>query len=220
MPVRGDDAMGMPGPAMRRIRGLSLGAALAVFVAGCGGGQSRDDRAAADSATMPPPPPGLAVCGGTTITDSGVGELRIGQAVAEVSARCTVVRDTIAIRDEGQSARVIAVDFGADTVEAEVVRDSVWRIDITSPAFRTADSLGVGTAVPALLERPGLRPLSGEGRVFVTTDAHCGLSFQLSVADTGRAAGRWTVEDLRRLPSGTQVVRVLVIGCGSGLRTT
>jgi hypothetical protein len=124
-----------------------------------------------------------------------------------------VVRDTTALRGEGESARVIEVVVGGDTVEAEVVEGRIWRIGIVSPVFRTSDSLGVGTRLPVLLAQQGLRPLSGEGRVFVTMESHCGLSFQLSIADTGRAAGRWTVEELRRLPDVIDVTRVLIIGC-------
>jgi hypothetical protein len=148
------------------------------------------------------------------ITDSTVGFLRLGQSVADASARCDVGRDTTRAGPEGRSSRVLEVSFGDDTVEAEVVNDRIWRIGIGSPTFRTSDSLGVGTEVLSLLARPGARPLSGEGRVFITTAAHCGLSFQLSVADTGAAAGRWTIDVLRRLPGDTHVIRVLVIGCG------
>ena len=148
-----------------------------------------------------------------TITDSTVGFLRLGQSVADVSARCTVARDTTRPGAEGQSSRVLDVNFGDATVEAEVVDDRVWRIGIESPTFRTSDSLGVGTEIPQLLAQRGARPVSGEGRVFVTTATHCGLSFQLSVADTGTAAGRWTIDALRRLAGDTRVTRVLVIGC-------
>ena len=148
------------------------------------------------------------------VTDSAVGDLRIGATVTEVARRCTIARDTTERRAEGQSVRVIGVAINGDTVDAEVVADRVWRIEVTDPAFRTADSLHVGTALPELLGLPGLRPLSGEGRVFVMIAAHCGLSFQLSVPDTGRRAGRWRAADLRGLPASTNVTRVLVIGCG------
>jgi hypothetical protein len=175
------------------------------------------DPPLADSATARAPAPipvEPAGCDGTTLSDSALGDVRIGRSVADVAASCTIVRDTTAPRSEGQMARVLGVAVGGDTVEAEVVDGRIWRIEVTSPAYRTADSLGVGTALAALLAQEGVSPLSGEGRLFVKTASHCGLSFQLSVPDTGVAAGRWTVADLRRLPAGTQVTRVLVIGCG------
>jgi hypothetical protein len=200
---------------MRNLPVVVWGAIAGCLLLACGRGEPKASPRAADSATAqsPAPTPILRECSGTTISDSALGEVRLGQTVADVSARCTVVRDTTALRGEGQSARVIDVVVGPDTVEAEVVNDRVWRIGIVSPAFRTADSLGVGTRLPVLLAQPGARPLSGEGRVFVTTQSHCGLSFQLSIADTGRAAGRWTVDELRRLPDVIAVTRVLVIGC-------
>jgi hypothetical protein len=183
-----------------------------LILVGCDSGTVRGVR---DSATSQAPatPAQPSPCGGTTITDSSVGFLRLGQSVADVSARCTIARDTTRPGAEGQSSRVLEVDFGDATIEAEVVDDRVWRIGIESPRFRTSDSLGVGTEVPQLLAQRGARPVSGEGRVFITTAAHCGLSFQLSVADTGTAAGRWTIDALRRPGGDTRVTRVLVIGC-------
>lgn len=201
---------------MRRFLRSAGGALIMCVMAGCQRGDQQVDARLADSATARAPAPtpvSIPDCGGATLSDSALGELRIGRTVAEVAARCAVVRDTTAPRSEGQLARVIDVVVGSDTVEAEVVEDRIWRIQIVSPAFRTADSLGVGTPLSVLLAQEGLSPLSGEGRVFVKTASHCGLSFQLSVPDTGAAAGRWTVADLRRLPAVTEVARVLVIGC-------
>lgn len=192
------------------------GAFVICVMAGCQRGDQKVDARLVDSATAQPPAPTPVTppdCGSTTLSDSALGEVRIGRTVGEVAARCTIVRDTTAPRSEGELARVIDVAVGGDTVEAEVVEDRIWRIQIVSPAFRTADSLGVGTPLSVLLAQEGLSPLSGEGRVFVKTASHCGLSFQLSVPDTGAAAGRWTVADLRRLPAVTEVARVLVIGC-------
>lgn len=200
---------------MRSLPRTVWGAIVVCLVTACAGGEPKASKRAADSATAqsPAPTPILGECASTTISDSALGDVRIGQTVADLSARCTVVRDTTAQRGEGQSARVIDVVVGPDTVEAEIVNDRIWRIGIVSPAFRTADSLGVGTRLPVLLAQPGARPLSGEGRVFVMTQSHCGLSFQLSIADTGSAAGRWTVDDLRRLPDVIDVTRVLIVGC-------
>lgn len=202
---------------MRNLARVAGGALVTCVMAGCQRGDQKVDARLADSATAQPPAPTPVTvpdCGGSALSDSALGEVRIGRTVAEVSARCTVVRDTTAPRSEGQLARVIDVVVGSDTIEAEVIEDRIWRIEVTSPAYRTADSLGVGTPLPALLAHEGVSPLSGEGRLFVKTASHCGLSFQLSVPDTGAAAGRWTVADLRRLSSATEVTRVLIIGCG------
>jgi hypothetical protein len=186
----------------------------AVLLAACRGAPPADG--ARDTLVASPSAPVDSVprrCGQPTLSDSAVGAVRLGTSVADLTAECNVVRDRTEARSEGQLSRVLAVVLAGDTIEAEVVDDRVWRVDVDSPAFRTADSLGVGTPLATMLALPGLQPMSGEGRVFVKTARHCGLSFQLSVPDTGAAAGRWTVEELRRLSEGTKVARVLVVGC-------
>ena len=108
---------------------------------------------------------------------------------------------------EGQPSRILRVAMGGETVDVEVADDRVWRIPVTDPDMRTADSLGVGTPVAKLLELPGAAPAMGEG-TYVMSPAHCGLSFQLRGAGVVR-----TVEELRALPASVQVERMLVTGC-------
>jgi hypothetical protein len=94
----------------------------------------------------------------------------------------------------------------------------VWRIEITDPGLRTADWLGVGTPLPTLLAlKGGKQGLTGEGSLFLITEARCGLSFELS--EPRSPSGSWPMERLQTLPRSTVVKRVLVIGCrdwGSG----
>ena len=153
-------------------------------------------------------------CAPAVLSGAGVGALRVGAPIDSVRARCAVVRDTVELRAEGQPARVLAVVVGSDTVVAEVDSGRVWRIEVTRPSPRTADSLGVGTPLARLLALPGAHGLSGEGAVFVVSPARCGLSFQLSEARLGDAPpDTWDRAALRRLPSSTVVTRVLIVGC-------
>lgn len=159
-------------------------------------------------------------CGAsTTLQGTGVGELRIGRSVEEIERACAVLWDTTGRDAEGNSARAIGVRIGHDSVQAEVVDDRIWRLTITTPTLRTSDSLGVGTPLARLLVAPGVRGLNGEGFVFVTMPEHCGLSFQLSTTAAAPRSG-WTRAALQRLPAGTHVTRVLVIGCASPPDTT
>jgi hypothetical protein len=134
-------------------------------------------------------------------------------SVDSVRAVCRVLSDTTRLASEGQSARFIAVGFGTETLEAEIVNGRVWRIDVRSPRFRTSDGLGVGRPLSRLLSLNSPRGLTGEGQLFVASPDHCGLSFRLS--DNGAAARSqdWDRAALSRLPSGTTVDRVLAVGC-------
>ena len=161
--------------------------------------------AAADSRTS-------GSCGRPVVDGDGVGAIRIGMAVDTVKARCTVVRDTMELRSEGQLERILIVAFGSDTANVEVSSGQVWRIEITKPGLRTADWLGVGTPLATLLAlKGGMQGLTGEGNLFLVMEGRCGLSFELSAPHP--PAGNWPVERLRTLPSSTVVTRVLVIGC-------
>jgi hypothetical protein len=151
----------------------------------------------------------------TVLTETGIGDLQVGRPVAEVAARCAVLRDTTEIRAEGLPARIVTVDLGRDTVEAEAVDARVWRIALERPAFRTADSLGVGTPLARLLRLDGVRGMAGEDGLYVRVPAHCGLSFRLSRSGNGAALADPSLATLRRLPADTRVERVLVVGCAN-----
>lgn len=160
-----------------------------------------------------PGDPGIArSCGRPVVDGDGVGAIRIGMPADSVKAHCAVVRDTMELRSEGQLERILVVAFGGDTANVEVSSELVWRIEITEPGLRTADWLGVGTPLATLLAvKGGVQGLTGEGNLFLITEAHCGLSFELS--EPRSPAGSWSAERLRTLPPNTVVKRVLVIGC-------
>lgn len=150
----------------------------------------------------------------TVMTGHGIAELRLTRMVDEVVRRCTVVRDTVELREEALPARILSVDLGRDTVEAQPAGGKLWRIAVDGPAFRTADSLGVGTPLSRLLEIPGVRAATGESAdIYVFSPQHCGLSFRTSARSDG-SIRRWTVDALRRLPPETRVEEVLITGIG------
>jgi hypothetical protein len=108
---------------------------------------------------------------------------------------------------------MIAVAFPRDTVEAEIVDSRVWRIEVLSPRFRTADSLGVGTPLRRLLALRDPRGITGEGQLFVVSPEHCGLSFRLSDNGSSARTQNWDLAALSRLPSATVVNKILIVGC-------
>jgi hypothetical protein len=159
------------------------------------------------------PGPRSSACGSEVVTDEGIGEVRIGAAVESVRQKCNVVRDTTALGAEGMPARKLTVVLSRDTVEAEIVDGRVWRIAVRSPRLRTADSLGVGTTLARLLELRNPRGMTGEGRFYVASPDHCGMSFRLTNAGPGAARGDLNSSGLARLPRSALVSEVLVFGC-------
>jgi hypothetical protein len=140
-----------------------------------------------------------------------VGRVRVGDPIDSLR-KCEIARDTVVPADEGTKARKIFVAFARDTIAAEIVLGRVWRIEVLSPGLRTTDSLGVGTPLGRLLRLKNPRGLTGEGRLFVVSPDHCGLSFQLSTAGPEHR-GDWDRAALAALPESTVVRRVLVVGC-------
>ncbi|MGI8400208.1 MAG: hypothetical protein ACR2NS_01205 [Gemmatimonadaceae bacterium] len=151
-------------------------------------------------------------CGNGILTGEGVGKLRIGESVESVRRDCTVVSDTTQLGAEGMPSRIVAVLFPQDTVHAEIVDGKVWRVEIRSPHFSTADSLRVGTSLARLLKSKTPQGMTGEGALFVVSPDHCGLSFKLS--DNGPPVLRDpTPAQLSRLPAATRITEILIVGC-------
>lgn len=158
-------------------------------------------------------------CGVEVLGEEGIGELRVGVTVESVRQKCNVVRDTTAPGTEGMPTRKLSVALSRDTVEAEIVDGRVWRIAVHSPRLRTADALGVGTSIGRLRQLKDPRGMMGEGKFFVASPQHCGMSFRLSNAGPRAQRGDMDRAGLFRLPETAVVSEVLIFGCklGSGL---
>jgi hypothetical protein len=157
-------------------------------------------------------------CGEAIVRDEGIGRLIIGAQFDSIAASCPVMRDTTFTGAEGMPARKIEVFFYPETVEAqkveaEIVDNRVWRISVTSPHVRTADSLGVGTPLSRLLRLKNPRGMTGEGKFFVASPDHCGMSFRLANAGLGAQRGDLDQAGLKRLPKSATVSEILVFGC-------
>jgi hypothetical protein len=152
-------------------------------------------------------------CDNKTITSNAVGTLRIGLSVDSVKSICRVARDTTMRGLEGMMERRLVVSFGGDALDAEIVDGRVWRLDIRSPAFRTTDSLGVGSPIGNLSRLGRIRGLVGEGVLVVVSPDRCGLSFVLSGGIPATRGRNWDSAALAKLPRSTTVERVYVVGC-------
>ncbi len=193
--------------------------ALLVTLWGCE--TKRDQRApasrqpsvdTADQGAVAAVSPDSRSCGNEILSGEGVGKIRIGESVESVRRDCTVASDTTELGAEGMPSRMIAVLFPHDTVRAEIVDGRVWRIEIRSPHFSTADSLHVGTSLGRLLKSKTPKGMTGEGALFVVSPDHCGLSFRLG--DNGSPVLRDpTPAQLSRLPAATRVNEILIVGC-------
>jgi len=164
---------------------------------------------AAPSTSAPRP----SACGAAVITDEGIGELRIGTTVESVRQKCTVVSDKTAPGAEGMPSRKLTVALARDTVEAEIVDGRVWRLAVHSPRLRTADSLGVGITLARLLQLRNPHGMTGEGKFYIASPDHCGLSFRLENAGPNARRGDLDSAGLARLPTSSVVSEVLVFGC-------
>jgi len=159
-------------------------------------------------------------CGARLITAAGIGDLKLGMTVDSVKATCHVAFDTIRPGPEGDRERVLGVSFPPDVVEAEIVQDSVWRLNVRAPGLMTRDSIAVGSPVSALLKHGQAQGVIGEGNFVVIYRDRCGISFELSGGIPPGRPHTWSADELRRLPATTRVQRILVYGCPAATHAT
>jgi hypothetical protein len=153
------------------------------------------------------------LCADSVVSGEGIGSLRIGITVADIAKSCRILRDTVALADEGLPSRLLTVAVGRDTLTAEVDSGRVWRISVSQTRFRTADSLRVGTSLARLLALPGVQGLVGENALYVVAPSRCGLSFRVTDPPDAAPKPEWSLADLRSPPSSTRVTEILIVGC-------
>ena len=153
------------------------------------------------------------VSGTPVLTEEGIGELRQGRPVTEVKALCEVLSDTEQRGVEGMMERALVVRVAGETVRAVVDRDRIFRIEINTPRFRTADSLGVDTPLRRIAQLRGAQFAPGENGVYGFGSDHCGLSFRFSLPWRPPAGGQWTAAAIAERHGDAAVNRVIVIEC-------
>ena len=194
-----------------------------VALLACEGTQVKDGN----SGTVPSPK----TIAETLITGDSVGPAVVGVALSALSPRIKVIRDTIEGGIEDIPERIAVLLVAGDTIRAAIDSGRIYRYSVTSPRFRTTDSVGPGTPLSRLLSDPGVYALTGEGAVFLWPPSRCGIRFQLwdpalepearwDVEGLGDAPDSVGIERLRQLPKSTAVGEVIVVGCRREKRTS
>jgi hypothetical protein len=154
--------------------------------------------------------------GKLTLTGEGVGVVRVGQTVEAVRRACHIARPKLKKGEAPPPETLIEFMIGGAPVQIETTHGRVWRVIVSGGSLRTADKLGVGDSLAALLASSPARASEAEGVVYAATAAHCGMSFALSYEPTrGEDRDSWTAEGLARLPLDTTISRILMTGCNS-----
>ena len=153
------------------------------------------------------------VTGTPTLEENGIGELKQARPVSEVAALCEVLSDSEQRGQEGMMERVLVVNLAGESVRSIVQDDRIFRIEVNTPRFRTADSLGVDTPLSRIASMRGAQFAPGEDGVYGFSPDHCGLSFRFSLPWRPPAGGQWTAKQIEKEHGTAAVNRVIVIPC-------
>jgi hypothetical protein len=196
--------------------------ALAAILVAAGCRRSDDAGRRGDTTVIPPVSVETAshpvtrscgISGKPVLTDNGIGDLKVGIAVADLNDRCEVISDSEEPGSEGMNERVVVVRIGGESVRGVVTNDKIWRIELTSPHIVTPDSLGVDTPLHRIASKRGARFFPGEDGVYGFVTDHCGLSFRFSVPLRPPRGSDWTVEAIDKAHGEAVVDKVLVTEC-------
>jgi hypothetical protein len=149
----------------------------------------------------------------TFLTDEGIGELKPGRSVPEIRRLCDVTNEGYMPGPEGQSEHMIAVRLGDLLVPVTIADNKVFRIDVRTPRFQTADSLGIDTPLHRIARMRGAQFAPGEDGVYGFVADHCGLSFRFSLPLRPPKGGQWTAATIDKDHGDAVVDRVLVVRC-------
>ena len=158
------------------------------------------------------PGPGIPACGisaESRVGEDGLGLLRIGVSLEAIRGSCSIIAEETIDSTTGRAS----VDLGRDTAVVELRRGNIRRITLFHQAYRTVDSLGVGTHIPTLMRLRDAVGITERNRLYAVSPAACGLRFMLMdpaprapAAQSGRAA-------LRRLSGETRTRELEIVGC-------
>jgi hypothetical protein len=161
-------------------------------------------------------PDGSAVEPPLLITGDSVAGVSVRSSHAVLARVARIVRDTVEEGIEAIPESIAVLVVRGDTLRAVIDSGRVYRLTVTSPRFRTSDSLGVGTSLARLLRLPNAFALTGEGAVWLQAPSHCGIAFHLSDSGT-LAEGPDSVgtRQLQTLPASTVAEEIIVVGCAT-----
>jgi hypothetical protein len=108
---------------------------------------------------------------------------------------------------------VVIVRIAGEVVTGLVDNNAIRRLQISSPRFRTRDSLGVDTPLKKIAAARGAKFLPGEDGLYGFTGDHCGLSFRFSIPLRPPTGRDWTVATISSAHGDATVDRVLVTRC-------
>ena len=172
-----------------------------------------DSPIAAGDTAATSSPKTCGVTGTLVLEEDGIGELKQGRPVSEVAALCDVISDAEQQGQEGMMERVLVINLAGESVRSVVQDDRIFRIEVNTPRFRTADSLGVDTPLSRIASMRGAQFAPGEDGVYGFSPDHCGLSFRFSLPWRPPAGGQWTAKQIEQEHGTAAVNRVIVIPC-------
>jgi hypothetical protein len=134
--------------------------------------------------------------------------------VDSVRLLCPVARET---EVKEYATRLLVVPIATDSLFVWTTDRVVDRIEITSPRFRTVDSLGVGSPLARLQMLPGADAGVGDGSdvvmIYTSAGDACGLSFRLDAPTAERLSRQGDVRAATlSFSGGGHIIAVNVLG--------
>lgn len=185
---------------------------IAALSAGCNE-RTPNDRAAQTSAAPEQKPAASASCAARLVFGDSVGPIRLGMALDPLRRACPIVHDTTVPAAIGPAERQLSVLLGADTAVVTMHIGRVYEILLTSGAFQTADSVGIGTPLRVLLARPLVKGYGVGGQLLVQSPSECGLTFGIAGHYPDLPDGKKDSATLARVPPTAVVDRIRIDGC-------
>ena len=142
------------------------------------------------------------------MSEDGLGLLRIGTTLDAIRGGCAIISERVT--DSTGEARI---DLGRDTAVVSLNKSAIQRITLTHQAYRTSDSLGVGTHISTLLRLRDATAITDRERLYAISPAYCGLRFMLLDPAPKSAASRTGRTALRRLSGETRTRELEIVGC-------